>query len=236
MRGIALLNLSSYFPPPDSPSSDERSATDESEFKTSLISSYGDCDEDDVDKIETLRCMVLGVELPQDIVRATYIYARHLPLAPILADGLHPSDLSSPRNGLLLADEIAEAFEGLRLGFFYNLTNFVVVIFDPDLKLCSSIMRSVGRPFSSIENSPLKFSHPPFRRLLRAHFMSAVDNALEQSPPWLTVEEADQYREQYPLFNDGSDNAMDLLASLEADQSMIKALLQLCEAMMREFC
>lgn len=165
---------------------------------------------------EMLTCMLLNQLLPKSVVRAAHIFPRRCPPAVLVSHGLLPSDVYSPRNGLLLTEGVEWAFDRLQLGFLYDAmqSQFVAVVFDPDLLVDpqghDAVVKGSTMTFRNVQGLPLRLGGgQPFRRLLRTHFLAAARHAVTRG--WIEQAQADLYREQYDLLRDDPEGAVDPL-------------------------
>jgi len=104
--------------------------------------------------------------------------------------GLDPADLGSPRNGLLLAASIEEAFDTKHVCFVWDVLttppHLKFYVLDPDL-LNHTIDDTTETTFRDLHGKPLHYpgfddaSAPlrcPFRRLLGVHAKASFQKAI----------------------------------------------------------
>jgi hypothetical protein len=129
-------------------------------------------------------CMVLGKATHCDIICA-HLWPKHTYGQGLDSYNLKAEDVNSPRNFLRLHKDIERAFDHKRLYFEHTATtgtlNLRVRVVDPDL--LRSTFEASERPvtFASIDNKEFAWSFAadkiPFRRLLAAHALKAIDVA-----------------------------------------------------------
>jgi hypothetical protein len=111
----------------------KRTRTEQGAFKDALAAYY-ECAH--ADRPGELNCMVLGRFLRRDTVRAAHIWKFCTQGRGLEAFGLEESDLGSPRNGLLVAEAIEQAFDIKRLCLLWDPLGrrIVLHVLDPALK------------------------------------------------------------------------------------------------------
>ena len=180
--------------------STNRTVTEQSQFKESLLTHYSRTAPTTEDKKPQVRCMVSDVVLPRPVVIASHIW-KHCTMGEGLNEfGLKPADVDSCRNGLLLAMEIERHFDVLRVAFSYNLLTdqFTFHVLDAtllplpivDLKDKQTKNRLSAYPpleevptFKALDGKVMQWTAPalPFRRLLAWHYALAVSKKLRSA-------------------------------------------------------
>ena len=154
--------------------------------------------------------MVLGRRFRRDTVRAAHIWKFCTQGRGLEAFGLEETDLSSPRNGLLVADAIEQAFDIKRLCFLWNpfTKRLVVHLLDPLLK--AQMVVPSEELFADIHGKPLLTpeSRYPFRRLLAFHARASFNRALRAK--WITDDEFKQFHDFLRLSEGAVDPAREL--------------------------
>ncbi len=101
--------------------------------------------------------------------------------------GLQPEDVDSPRNGLVLAKAIGEAFDPLEVCFLYNFLTREIVFHIVDPLMDKLVYPSTTHRFHELEGAILQVPQRrlPFRRLLAWHAIWALHKhgALEVDDP-----------------------------------------------------
>lgn len=141
--------------------------------------------------------------------------------------GLQSTDLSNPRNGLLLCKPIEEAFDTKRICFVYNPISqqFILKVLDPALHSAYIFINTPSRPetYSSIHDKPLQCpqGRMPYRRLLGFHARRCYEKALRSK--WITEADYSSFKD-YLSVSDGAtdplkafDNILQSLEELEND-------------------
>jgi hypothetical protein len=124
--------------------STNRTVTEQSWFKESLLTHYSRTAPATEDKKPQVRCMVSDVVLPRPVVIASHIW-KHCTMGEGLNEfGLKPGDVESCRNGLLLAMEIERHFDVLRVAFSYNLLTDQFTFHVLDATLAGGFNQSSG--------------------------------------------------------------------------------------------
>jgi len=151
-----------------------RSKEEQDGFKSNLIGFY-DCGDGKDDK--QLKCMVTGKVFPRDQVIASHLWKRATEGQGLDEFGLEPDDVDSPRNGLLMLDDIENAFDRKDLCFIYHPTKQEIRLFllNPNLK--NAVITNTALTFGDIDGTPLLGSNRPFRRLLGWHAKCAIHRA-----------------------------------------------------------
>jgi len=153
----------------------KKSKTEQKEFKEALIDYYQRADPN---QPNNLFCMILNRSIQRDQVIASHIWKFATHGEGLEEFGLDKSDVSSPRNGLLLAKPIENAFDSKQVCFCYDPFNkkLKLEVLDP------SIMEAVvyaQTKFKDINGHYLH--HPqdcnPFRRILSWHAKLAFELA-----------------------------------------------------------
>jgi len=138
---------------------------------------------DDPKDPNMLFCMVLNRGYPRVNIRAAHIWKHATHGEGLEEFQLDASDISSERNGFLLAEAIEGAFDSKQLCFLYNplQQNLVCCVLDPSI-LENYVTPSTTTKFRDIDGKPLV--HPPgcmpFRRLLSWHAQCSFNVALRR--------------------------------------------------------
>jgi len=158
----------------------KRSMKEQADFKDKLIAFYK---RDDPKDPNMLFCMVLNRGYPRVNIRAAHIWKHATHGEGLEEFQLDASDISSERNGFLLAEAIEGAFDSKQLCFLYNplQQNLVCCVLDPSI-LENYVTPSTTTKFRDIDGKPLV--HPPgcmpFRRLLSWHAQCSFNVALRR--------------------------------------------------------
>ena len=141
-------------------------------------------------------------------MRASHIWKRATAGDGLADFGLRTSDLHSPRNGLLLATQLEEAFDSKRLAFRYNVLHdtFTARVLDPsllgardaapsfvlsaaELDTLDAETRAAVPTVAEMQGRSLTCppGQLPFRRLLAWHYALSVKHAV--ACEWLPAEE-----------------------------------------------
>jgi hypothetical protein len=169
-------------------SDSKRTRVEQCEFKESLATYY---DRRHSSETKLLKCMILNKFFPYHEVRASHIWKYSTKGAGLGEFGLNESDLSSPRNGMLMCISIEEAFDVKRLCFLVNRLHpdqIVVKVLDPSL-IPLPIRKDHPRTFKDIDTKQLQ--HPegkmPYRRILDWHAKCAYRSAIARG--WIEASE-----------------------------------------------
>lgn len=167
----------------------KRSQVEEQTFKDALIAFYQRQHPSDP---QLLKCMVLHDFFPRHLVIATHIW-KHCTHGEGLDEfGLQESDLSNPRNGILMCKEIEHAFDTKRLCFLVdriNTGNLVLKVLDPALLNPASppLVISGYSALTFFDINGYAVQHPidnlPFRRILDFHAKRSYQQAINRD--WL---------------------------------------------------
>lgn len=145
-----------------------------------------------------LVCMVSGETGPEHLISAAHVWPARAIDGRLKEFGLEPSDAYTYRNSILMAKSIEEAFDDLRLGFWYNPLEDALVchVFDPDLLKEKNLIKNLkSTKYGDLEGRVLLCTPGkiPYRRLVAWHYAACLDNAhkrkwptatsLEQIPP-----------------------------------------------------
>jgi hypothetical protein len=135
------------------------------------------------DRIVTARCMVSDAVAPYGDLRPPHL-VKHSRSRLMLLYGLDPQEIDNPRNGILMLDSIATAFDHLDVCFLYNaLTQELTLkVLRPEL-MTKRILPNFAlelRTFADIDGSALRHraGHLPYRRVLSMHAKFAFSRAL----------------------------------------------------------
>ena len=156
--------------------------------------------------------MVLGRFLRRDTVRAAHIWKFCTQGRGLEAFGLEETDLGNPRNGLLVAEAIEQAFDVKRLCLLWDPLGrrIVLHVLDPALKTEFVVAAAGGERFSDIQGKPLLTpeGHYPFRRVLAFHARASFHRALRAK--WITDDEFKQFEDFLRLSEGAVDPAREL--------------------------
>ena len=176
-------------------SESKRSKSEQAPFKDSLITTYQRVGPPHSSGAPQVFCMVLDKPLIKSKVIASHLWkhaeAKRLPII-----GLDETDVNDPRNGLLLAKSIVEAFDIKHVCFLYNPINqqFTFRVLNPDL-LTKPISTTDPKipgdhnytdTFGSLNNQPLHLLNGvfPYKRVLGFHARRAFKFA--RRAHWIT--------------------------------------------------
>lgn len=149
----------------------KRSDVEEADFRVALIKFYERANQ--TDPAACPRCMILDAPLRE----THHVIASHIWKSATRGRGLEQfnldrDDLNDPRNGLLLAKPIEDAFDSKRLCFIWHNDGqcFKLHLLDP-LLAATEASRQLGRTFGSLQGSVLQCppGKRPWRRLLQWH-------------------------------------------------------------------
>jgi len=177
-------------------SESKRSKSEQLSFKAELIAFYKRQDPNNQHK---LLCMALDTPLPRSQVRAAHIWKSCTRGDGLEAFGLDPNDVHSPRNGILLAEPIEQAFDVKSLCFTWDPFKKELIIHVLDPALHTEEILSTGRTFATIHGQSLKCPSDaiPFRRILSFHARLSFKRALQYR--WITEEQYQQFKEYLEL-------------------------------------
>jgi len=166
-----------------------RSKRDQGAFKTKALEYYERKYDDG-----KLQCMISQEWLPSHLVTASHIFPHSKPAVLLEKYDIKPSMHESPRNCLLLAEQVEKAFDRCQLCFIYNPFKqqffchlLDVAILDSKIASCSHIT------FRALEGKPLvpgpKENLLPCRRLLALHALASFqrNNLTQQQRDELSV-------------------------------------------------
>lgn len=177
----------------------KRTLAEHQGFKETILDFYQRRDGHD-----QVYCMVLNRSYPRNQVRATHIWKASTFGDGLTEFGLKKEDVSSPQNGLLLAEGIEQAFNNKEVCFVWNplQQHLQLLVLNPDL-MNQCVFPSRSKTFRDIHNSRLH--HPPgklpFRRLISWHASRSYQYARNRN--WID----DEAFEQFNDFSDLSENA-----------------------------
>jgi len=188
--------------------SSKRSRSEQEGFKDALVTNYQRQGPAHPNGTQTLICMVVNKPMHKGRVIASHI-AKHEKLAKMKLYGLQETDINDPRNGLLLAKKIQDAFDVKHVCFNYDpihqVFNFRVLnpallndrIYTPD----PSLQGDYDYPdtFASLNGQPLQLprdedGHPlirPWVRIIGYHARCA--HKFARQARWITEEELQNY-------------------------------------------
>lgn len=161
--------------------SDKRTRDEQADFKNSLVTFY-----QRQSPVQTsLKCMILNVDLPRNKVRGSHIWKFCTEGEGLEEFGLEPTDLSNPRNGLLLCESIELAFDHKRVCFLVDRLHpetIVLKVLDPNIRSDLVISPLLNHTFASIDGWELQ--HPvgvfPYRRILDFHAKLSYEKAIRK--------------------------------------------------------
>eukprot|EP01033_Poteriospumella_lacustris_P008821 gene8821-6352_t len=160
-----------------------RTQQESTEFKHSVIAFFGRAVTFIGDRMVTARCMVSDAVAPYEDLRPPHL-VKHSRSRLMLLYGLDPQEIDNPRNGILMLDSIATAFDHLDVCFLYNaLTQELTLkVLRPELMTKRILPNSALelRTFADIDGSILRHraGHLPYRRVLSVHAKFAFSRAL----------------------------------------------------------
>ena len=185
----------------------KRTRTEQGAFKDTLADYY-ECAH--ANRPGELKCMVLGRFLRRDLVRAAHIWKFCTQGRGLEAFGLEETDLGSPRNGLLVAEAIEQAFDVKRLCLLWDPLGrrIVLHVLDPTLK--TEAVVPGGERFADIHGRPLlaPTARYPFRRVLAFHARASFNRALRAK--WISDDEFKQFHDFLRLSEGAVDPAREL--------------------------
>lgn len=179
----------------------KRTIEEQEAFKAELIGYYqrGDSQNPNV-----LTCMVLNRPFDRRFVIASHIWKSSTRGKGLEMFNLTPDALNDPRNGILVAKGIEEAFDNKHLCFIWDASRerFIVKLLNPGLRH-KFIDPSNSTKFHEIHGRPLLTPRGryPFRRIVGFHAKCAYRNA--RLVKWITEEEFSQF-EDYSLLSEGA--------------------------------
>jgi hypothetical protein len=169
--------------------SSQRTREEQAEFKEKLITTYA-CGAPDVDGIQWARCMATDTVLPRALVRASHIWKHSTGGEYLTEFGLSRKDVHNPRNGLMLAEAVEDAFDHKGVAFWYDGVHdtFTLRILNPNLLQLpianlahlKQVPTGLFVPnLGTFDGRVLRLPEGvrPFRRLLAWHFLVSVMNA-----------------------------------------------------------
>ncbi len=162
----------------------KRSKCEQAEFKERLIKFYN-CAHP-IDK-GVLRCMVMNKYFPREKVIASHIWKYSTRGTGLEEFGLKESDITSERNGVLICENIEDAFDSKRVCFLIDRLksdNIFLKVLDPSL-MGNLVIEGHPRTFQNIDGKQLH--NPPgsipYRRILDWHAKCAYQSA--KSRGWI---------------------------------------------------
>jgi hypothetical protein len=199
-------------------SESKRTKIEQQAFKTELINYY---QRQDPNNPNNLLCMLLNKSLPKNEVIAFHIYKHAFP-THLDAFGIDQAEINNPRNGLLLAKKIEEAFDVKHVCFLYNpiTQQFTFRVLNPALLHPNppiQIHPNYPDTFDTLNNQLLQLPqvpavHPnlpvplifPWKRLLGFHARCCYRFARQLQ--WITAAQHDQFtqHEQFVLASQGA--------------------------------
>jgi len=173
-------------------SESKRSEFEQPAFKNDLINYY---QRQDPNNANNLLCMGLNQSLPKSDVIASHIYKHAFPIN-LDAFGIDRTEINNPRNGLLLAKKIEQAFDIKHLCFLYNPINQQLVfrVLNPAL-LPVQIHNNYPDTFAALNNQPLQLPAGvyPWKRLLGFHAHCSYRYARQVQ--WITATDHDHFKQ-----------------------------------------
>lgn len=169
--------------------SSKRTKQEQTEFKNSLVSFYQRAHPSDPNQ---LKCMVVDAFFPRHLVRASHIWKFETEGDGLTEFGLYPSDLSNPRNGFLLCEDIEKAFDVKRVCFLVDRLRsdelYIKVLDRILLDPATSPVVCQGHTtvrFCDIDGMQLQYppGFLPFRRILDFHAKCSFEKAINKG--WL---------------------------------------------------
>lgn len=182
----------------------KRTKSEQASFKDDLVRFY---DRADPSTRENLFCMVLDRSYPRNQVRAAHIWKRCTNGIGLDAFGLSSENLEDPRNGLLLAEAIEEAFDVKRVCFvaespLSHASKLLLKVLDPAL-MDAHVTPSTTRKFGDINGAPLSLTNgnTPYRRILSFHAQCSFAHA--RASGWISREYHDAMDPYWTLSESG---------------------------------
>eukprot|EP01033_Poteriospumella_lacustris_P002927 gene2927-2137_t len=169
--------------------SSKRTRQEQTGFKNSLVSFYQRAHPSDPNQ---LKCMVVDSFFPRQLVRASHIWKFETEGDGLTEFGLHPSDLSNPRNGFLLCEDIEKAFDVKRVCFLVDRlrsNDLYIKVLDPFLldPTTSPVVCQGHTTLRFCDIDGLQLQCPPgclpFRRILDFHAKCSFEKAINKG--WL---------------------------------------------------
>jgi len=176
----------------------KRTVDEQAGFKNELIDYYERGDEK---HNEELYCMVLNRLYPRGQVRASHIWKFATHGEGLDEFGLKPADVRSPRNGLLLSEDLEKAFDNRDVCFIYNPIKKQIQLFVLNPEIRDRIVSpSTSKTFKDIDGDPVRAKKMPFRRLLAWHAKLALEHALARG--WIDSVDKQGYETLLELSED----------------------------------
>jgi len=176
----------------------KRTLVEQAGFKNELVDYY---ERGDGKLNDELYCMVLNRLYPRKQVKASHIFKFSTHGVGLDDFGLKPEDVRSPRNGLLLAEDLENAFDNRDVCFIYNPIKKQIQVFvlNPEIK-DRIVSPSTSLTFKDIDGHPLHCKKMPFRRLLAWHAELALEHALARG--WIDSVDKQGYETLLELSED----------------------------------
>ena len=170
--------------------SSQHTRDEQSDFKNKLIHYYNRAHPT---ASKQVKCMVVDAFFPRHLVRASHIWKFCTEGEGLSEFGLQPSDLSSPRNGLLMCEEIEEAFDVKRVCFLIDRLHseeLFIKVLDPNLldpAISPVVCQGTALKFCDINGMQLRCPSDclPFRRILDFHAKCSFEKAINKG--WLAA-------------------------------------------------
>ena len=206
----------------------KRTKFEQTAFKDSLVQHY---QRGVPGNTSHLKCMLLDKPLPRDQVRAAHIWKFCTQGEGLGAFGLVKTDLSNPRNGMLLCVPIEEAFDIKRVCFIYDPMQQALIlhVLDPDL-LNKRVDPTGTHPetFADLHGKPLHFPAGanntfagPYRRILGFHARVSFERAVRAK--WITEAQYQQFQD-YLTRSGGPDPEREMDAALDELQQLLDVI------------
>lgn len=162
-----------------------RTQVESSEFKRAVINYYQRAGNvNSSGDIVTARCMIADAVFNYDELTPAHL-VKHCTPELMVCYGLPPSEIDSPRNGILILKKIEESFDRLDVCFLYDgfLQKLRLKVLRPELlnQRISPSSATELRTFRDIDGAELMQPNPdtrPYRRILSMHAKYAFARAL----------------------------------------------------------
>jgi len=158
----------------------KRTREEQQEFKASLNAFY-ECQHESDPNL--LQCMVVRDFFPREKIIASHIWKSCTHGVGLEEFGLDANDVSNPRNGILMCQDIEKAFDSKQLCFLIDRIrsdNIVLKVLNPALLDVQVIPGLSSLTFRDVDGRSLKHpeSNLPFRRILNFHSKLSYKNAI----------------------------------------------------------
>jgi len=192
----------------------KRTQDEQHEFKQALVDYY---ERQDTVVPGNLFCMILNRSYPRNQVRASHIWKYATQGKGLVEFKLSFEDISSPRNGMLLAEDIEKAFDSKQVCFICGLgKDITLAVLDPTL-LTQFVSPSTSKTFNDINGAVLQFPTGkfPYRRILNWHAKLAYEEAFSRM--WINDNTFQLYQDYGNLSEDASNPDYDYERNWESD-------------------